>query len=355
MPVSNARTSRRGFTLIELLVVIAIIAILIGLLLPAVQKVREAAARMSCSNNLKQLGLALHNFHDQNNRLPPGAANDMPPFGTDTAVRWGSSWKVYILPFIEQDNIYRQWSLTGHSGYSNTANGALITNIMIKPLRCPSSPVPDFQTGAGGTTAVKMNSSYSGIAGSVIVSTAPGIHQVTCCNSGTGALGSSNGVLYAGSRLQLTSITDGTSNTWMVGEQSDHLRDATGAPMTAGFTTGVGNSATLYGWTMGAAHPNGSGWAATGADGRHFNCTANRYQLNQRGVIPAGTAGNTATAQAAGVHNDAGPNFPLNSGHSGGVNIVLADGSVRFFSNSLALATIHNFSTRDGGEIITEQ
>src|SRR5687768_16191653 len=107
---------RSGFTLIELLVVIAIIAILIALLVPAVQKVRDAAARTQCQNNLKQQGLALHAYHDANRRLPPGAAADQPPFGT-LAGSWGSSWRVYALPYIEQDNLFKAWLLGGGSGW----------------------------------------------------------------------------------------------------------------------------------------------------------------------------------------------------------------------------------------------
>jgi type II secretory pathway pseudopilin PulG len=119
--------------LIELLVVIAIIAILIALLVPAVQKVREVAARAQCLNNLKQIGLACHSHLDALNRLPPGGANDQLPFGTDapSPSHWGSSWLVYILPYIEQEKLYKQWQFQGQSGAFNANNNALILDDVV--------------------------------------------------------------------------------------------------------------------------------------------------------------------------------------------------------------------------------
>jgi len=337
--VSVSRSARRqAFTLIELLVVIAIIAILIGLLLPAVQKVREAAARMSCSNNLKQLGLALHNFHDQQQRLPPGSANDMPPFGQATGAQWGSSWKVYILPFIEQDNIFRQWVFNSASGYQNISpNLTLVNRVTIKTYRCPSSPLPDFYTSSNNNGQILMFSSYTGVAGSTsetALATVAG-----CCDSGGSGIMASGGVLILNGKLAITAMTDGTSNTIMVGEQSDHVRDANGAPIPGAY--GAITSQGPHGWTMGCSS------TSTGVtDVRVFNTSTTRYQINQRGIVSNGTTGST------GVNQNTGMNIPFSSGHSGGANMLMGDGSVRFMSNSTALATLQWLSTRAGGEVL---
>jgi prepilin-type N-terminal cleavage/methylation domain-containing protein len=347
MPSSFPRgarpVARAGFTLVELLVVIAIIGVLVALLLPAVQAAREAARRSSCSNNFRQLGLAAHNFHDTNGtRLPPGAANDMEPFGTATGAQWGSSWMVYILPFIEQNNIYDKWQFYGQSGYQNTNNAALVTNLKIKAYRCPTSAVPDFFD-AGGTTCRKMIVSYTGIAGSAITPGSAGTYQQTCCN-GSGSWASDNGIFFGNSKTGLAHITDGTSNTWMIGEQSNHLRDTNRQPVTAGYTAGFGSSSSLYGWTMGAGMPATSTHATWG-DGRHFNCTAVRFSINQTGFTNSATNGH---------NNDVGANFPISSGHPAGVNIGLADGSTRFFANSTALPVIHAYCTKAGGESLSD-
>jgi len=339
--LSYLKRNRSAFTLIELLVVIAIIAILIALLVPAVQKVREAAARTQCINNLKNIGLAMHGYHDANKRLPPGAANDMPPFGTATGPQWGSSWMVYILPNIEQGAIHSKWQFFSQSGYTNANNANLINNVTIPVYRCPSSPLPDFFT-SGGVGVRKMITTYTGIQGSVISTAAGGIINGTCCN-GAGNLASTNGILYGGSTVKLTTISDGTSNTLLVGEQSDHVRDANRNPVTAGYTAAAGFSGSLYGWSMGASHPAGGNWGAS-SDGRSFNCTAIRYEINKTGLT---------NSAASGTNNDVGANFPLSSTHTGGANMLFGDGTVRFLANATPLATLHALGTRSGGEAVS--
>jgi prepilin-type N-terminal cleavage/methylation domain-containing protein len=358
--ISRLHPRPRGFTLVELLVVIAIIGVLVALLLPAVQAAREAARRSSCSNNLKQLGLALHQHHDVYNRFPPGAGNDTQPFGVAAGPQWGSSWMVYILPFMEQTTVYDRWVFNSQSGYTNANNIDVAVSVTIKPFRCPSSPVPERMTNRGGHNPVLklMNVSYTGIAGSVNTGlVAPGAnptvpaYSAACCN-GTGNLVTDNGILHSGSKHTFAAISDGSSNTWLVGEQSDHLRDPNGIPLTTGWTAGVANSGGLYGWTMGAAI-QANGVVASWADGRHFNCTSVRYPINARGVVPAGTAGNSSAAAAAGVNNDVGLNFPLNSQHPGGILVALGDGSNRFVAQTTSQMIIHAMCTKDRGEAVS--
>jgi prepilin-type N-terminal cleavage/methylation domain-containing protein len=194
---------RKAFTLIELLVVIAIIGILIGLLLPAVQKVREAANRTQCENNLKQIGLALHGYHDVNSGFPPGYAASGPysDGATDTAPGWG--WAAFLLPHLEQDNVYRQLNL------NQPVQNAPAIGTMLKVFLCPSDltppgpfPVPD---GFGNTVCLAAPTSYAACCGSDASDT-------------TGPTG--DGVFYRNSRTRITDVTDGTSNTILVGERA---------------------------------------------------------------------------------------------------------------------------------------
>jgi prepilin-type N-terminal cleavage/methylation domain-containing protein len=262
--------SRSAFTLVELLVVIAIIGTLVGLLLPAVQAARESARRSTCANNLKQIGLALHNHHDAKSRLPPGAAKDVAPFGTSGG--WGTTWLVYILPFIEDTDVWNKWKFDA-AGTTNYGSGHPNANPTLNPSGtkyfCPSSPLPKLNSWAAG--ARRATASYVAIAGAskdVLAS------QDSRCgtNAYTGHI-CTGGMMFNMSQMRFKDCTDGTSKMLAVGEQSDYLLDSSGVQKDW-------RSSELWGLQMGtntATVPSKTnGWQ------RGYNTTTIRYNINQK-------------------------------------------------------------------------
>lgn len=333
--------TRKAFTLIELLVVIAIIAILIGLLLPAVQKVRAAANKATCSNNLKQIGTALHNYESSVGQLPVGGSADAPPFGTGGDWNWGSAWTVWILPYIEQDNLFNRFSFPGGSGWGFAGNYVAASNASIKTYLCPASPVPKVAPSPFSGTNVSSNH-YVGISGAVN-GLIPGYNETRlsfpntgttgCC---TGGILSGGGTLFPGSQVVLSTIADGTSNTILVSEQNDFLtltngsRVAWGAGLLHGFMIGHFRLPSIAPPNLGTT------------DNRAFQMTTIRYQINRK-------TGWTENCGGTGVCSNMGTNIPLNSAHTGGVNALMGDASVRFLRDSTSLQTLAQLATRDDG------
>jgi prepilin-type N-terminal cleavage/methylation domain-containing protein/prepilin-type processing-associated H-X9-DG protein len=303
---------RRAFTLIELLVVIAIIAILIGLLLPAVQKVRDAAARIQCSNNLKQIGLAFHTYHDSYKRFPPSMITD--PTKT---VGWG----LFILPYIEQGNLYSLYNLNFPFYYvdaTNNINNQAVANTPVTLFRCPAAQDRDPYTytfNMPGFPQVTWQASPADY--SPIDSLDPTLVSYLGLGYGTSQ---AQGALHRDIGTTIQSIQDGSSNTLLVAEfagrnQLWQLGANTGLLLPT--TVGQG------GW----ADPTSSGTTLIGS--------------SSDGTVAPGSCGiNCSNA------------YGLYSFHAGGANVVYCDGSVRFLSSGTPILTLAYIVTRNGGEII---
>ena len=334
---------RRGFTLIELLVVIAIIAVLIALLLPAVQQAREAARRTQCKNNLKQMGLALHNYHDTNNNFPNGNI-------ASAAGGWGMSWYMRILPFVDQAPVFNKLNFSGtqpgwawNGDTAGGANGAVISGIRFAFTVCPSSPLNDIRS--AGDYNIE-HPQYYGIMGAVngLGNVAvPANRQALCCGccgnqGGTGQI-TSSGMLLQLTNKNIRDCTDGTTNQIMVGESSDFILSAAGGPKNAD-VQGV------HGMLMGSPNLNSVDACNGCMFDRPFNLTTVRYAPNAPAI--------NNNSSWPGIDDNYGSNKPLNSAHTGGVHVLLADGSTRFISNNLDLGTLARLCSRDDGQVVGE-
>ena len=336
------RSRRSAFTLIELLVVIAIIAILIGLLLPAVQKVRESAARAKCQNNLKQLGLACHNYESSFGKLPPAIVNnpgaplpnaDLQEFlkvglpGTAGSHYANHGFLSIMLPYIEQDNVLK--ASTG--GYNFRLNWDDVANrptssVRILTYECPSNPSSTvINPNPTSTTFFPATGDYNAITRSnniAVVWTGLGLNfpGADGCNS----------VLKSNQRTTLLSVIDGLSNTMMIGE----------------------SSARHEGWSRGRkyADPTTAGWGVRGAWAQHSNnivCAGTRGPFTP-GTVPPGKV-TTAAHLTGAIAINAWNQGELYSFHSGAVNVGFGDGSVRIIRESIPMTAMYKLAAGNDG------
>jgi prepilin-type N-terminal cleavage/methylation domain-containing protein/prepilin-type processing-associated H-X9-DG protein len=321
-PTKKSVSRRPAFTLIELLVVIAIIAVLIGLLLPAVQKVREAANRIKCSNNLKQLGLAMHNYHDSFGRLPPQTAKN----GNNCCY---GTWQMAILPYVELDNLWKAYVNYGGvkpsvPTYEQNEN-LLVTSIRLTVFTCPSDipNAPKSGTFQGQTYHVTQhnylvnvgNIDYSQGKDGTLPDQPAGLKFLGAPFSRT-------------TQFRFADITDGLSNTLMAAEvnqgQDQDFRGLTWWAEGSGFTVYRTPNSPEYDYIS-----NGNG---------------------APGCVPPSE--NTLNADCRAYKTPNWNVFTARSRHPGGVNVVLCDGSTRFVTNSIAWDVWQALGTSRGGEVV---
>ncbi len=315
------RSRRRGFTLIELLVVIAIIGILIGLLLPAVQQVRESAARMKCSNNLKQIGLALHSYHNSMGSFSPGYldGNTNPASTPDNDVGPGWGWASLLLPFLEQGNVYKQINFGVGVGLGSNA---AISQQPLVIFQCPSDPFQQSFT-VWPTSVVVAHGNYVGCSGWEECFYGAG-------GSPPGGLGS-RGLFYRNSQNRIADVTDGTSNTVFVGERSANRSPSTWT----GAVTGGRCPAWMatQPWTSPYSPPPGPAY--------------DHADYDEALVLAHGNATHLPSADFPIFDPDTF--YSLHTGR--GANFLFGDGSVHFLTSGIDPNTYQGLATIAGGEV----
>lgn len=317
--MSRISNSRRGFTLVELLVVIAIIGVMVGLLLPAVQAAREAARRMQCSNNMKQIGLALHNYVGTFSKLPPGSTGLPNAAGTNFNGH-GWVWHASILPFIEQSTLYDAIQgpdgMGNELGDQNSGKPLIVRQTTVPTFWCPSQP--DVRNGAQKNGYQPAN--YNGNMGTRIGNgnddcICTGVANLNDMRNNPWGCMNGNGVFFVDSKIRFADVLDGLSNTIFVSEVPD-----SGGNAMAGFNAGCDRRAIF----------------ATGSDGNPPN-EMSEYLIAAEGNDPI----NGGAEEAAG------------SWHPGGANFLMGDGSVQFLSENMDMRTYQAISTRAGSEAVT--
>ena len=318
----------RAFTLIELLVVIAIIAVLIALLLPAVQQAREAARRSQCKNNLKQIGLALHNYHDVFRVFPPGEVSCAAPCIGYTNPGTGHNWSACILPYIDQAPVFNTLNASG-AGFTGGGTGIAAhdaaTKLQLPAYICPSSPLAHIN-GYGWS-----NTSYIGTIASIDYVGIMG-------SSSNGTNRGTFGVFSLNTKNGVQDMTDGSSNVMLIGEYSGLAK---GQPMASIKTAGPEQQ---YGWF------NTTAWY-----GFWDNASSSTYAIQLSAIKTVWSAPNQTYFLGTGASSAANSfTQSLKSQHVGGVHLTMGDGSVRFLSENVNLATLRNLADMADGNTLGE-